>query len=262
MKTRRKNPLSSRGFTLIELLVVIAIIAILASLLTPAIQKALVTARRTADLSNLRQFSTACVAYASDHGDALPLGDRYRGSSDEDDMAWFNWNSWEILHEDYGLAKATAACNNFYGTSYYEERVGEQLYGATFLGWTYHANRHVRNPDLDFQMYLQEGGRGSARYKAPGQSLYSAGTSKTLATCKAYSSRNSWGTLLPHSEDTDRLFWPGTVRHPFRFRSTEKCAGLNVAYIDGGAKWVPWSNLAAFQEVNYLYFDGTLFNGQ
>src|SRR3972149_3289116 len=69
------------AFTLIELLVVVAIIAILASLLLPALVAARERARRTAWRDNLRQFSIAIEAYLGDSGDYMPA-DPGRGVED------------------------------------------------------------------------------------------------------------------------------------------------------------------------------------
>jgi prepilin-type N-terminal cleavage/methylation domain-containing protein len=104
-----------RGFTLVELLVVIGIIALLISMLLPALSKAQESAKRTACLSNLRQLGAVFRLYAGDFKDACPLG-YFHGQKQWNYLAHFNGEGTAFVTQ-LGLlyeARLLAAPKTFY----------------------------------------------------------------------------------------------------------------------------------------------------
>ena len=81
----------TRAFTLIELLVVIAIIAILAAILFPVFAQAKLAAKKTQDLSNVKQIVTAIFLYANDNDDSCPAAhhDLEDGETIADLYTWY-----------------------------------------------------------------------------------------------------------------------------------------------------------------------------
>ena len=91
------RPAPKSGFTLIELLVVIAIIAILASLLLPALSRAKQAALKSQCLGNMKQLQLCWIMYADDfQGSLVPNLPGSNGS-------WISG----IVHDESSAAGAT-----------------------------------------------------------------------------------------------------------------------------------------------------------
>lgn len=88
----------AKGFTLIELLVVIAIIALLISILLPALGKARKAGQMAVSMSNMRQLGVGMATYRDSNKDRLPLfvQKANRGFTTKEGDGGVGWVTWSM----------------------------------------------------------------------------------------------------------------------------------------------------------------------
>lgn len=90
-----------KAFTLIELLVVIAIIAILAAILFPVFAQAKTAAKKSSDLSNVKQMNTSLLIYVSDSNDTYPSAYFHRAFNPASGGTAGGYEHWSGLVQPY-----------------------------------------------------------------------------------------------------------------------------------------------------------------
>lgn len=151
------NTGKTTGFTLIELLVVIAIIALLLSIILPALKSAKMMAKRLVSSSNMRQIGVAVTLYADDNKGFFPLTTHTTG---ELEHTWIytlqpylsNVDTVRICPADpQGQARLEKNTTSYIANEYMTPRY---QFGQLILSDSFHNLHKLRNPGRAITVFV------------------------------------------------------------------------------------------------------------
>jgi len=256
----RRTTGRGRGFTLIELLVVIAIIALLISLLLPAISQVRRQAKRTVCLSNKKQVFTTLAAYATDSDGSFP----------QMRSAWFGAaehvaaESLDPLVNDYNLMSEVLKCPTVdadpgrvsWPTEGDYQTHGTLLWYGQQGRWSY-GNGQNRSPNAE-PNEKDEGNWFEITAFTDGMSPPPEGPAPSNLLMVSdhiewHAGSSSTRISHPNTGSDGWMEWEITRPTPADLR--DEVAGSHEVFLDGHGQWTPEPELAEWDGhwFDYLY---------
>ena len=249
--------LSRKGFTLIELLVVVAIIALLVSILMPALGQAKFQAKRVFCLNNIKQQHLAQMIYATDNDGRFATHNDW-GPSFVRSAQPIGSDFCRELMDAYMDDPKVLLCplQKTFGGSY-SDLEWYTSFGGGYSGWSFVDN--FGNPALNMHMGYEWFANfeaammpvGSVQFKfssmsSPGVAVNEPKWPRKSSECNAnkafithnisWSGSGSYGLWwdLGHGGQADPIYNPSLV-----LSEATKASDMPVGYADGHARWTP-----------------------